>query len=290
MIAFVAWIAGTLVLYLTAIYRIVPYPVALIVAVAPAAVLKNIQLGHNGFLTAALIGLSLAFIERRPWVSGVFLGLLTYKPQFGVLFPLALLISRNWRALGSAAATSLTLGIAAAVVFGYRGWPSFMSSLLGRNSSLSPDGEVELNLQSIYGLLHWAGTSTGIAWAVQLTIAVFVTATVCAMWAKPIPYSLKAAIICIGAVAVSPYLLAYDLCILSIAVAFFVRDGMSRGFLPGERTGLLLCFVGLFPVATPIAPIICAVLLFLIARRIVATHCGLLTGSPEEGALAAVAR
>jgi len=40
-------------------------------------------------------------MEGRPWVSGIFLGLLTYKPQLGVLFPLALLASRSWRALGS---------------------------------------------------------------------------------------------------------------------------------------------------------------------------------------------
>ncbi len=289
-IAFVVWILATLILYLTAIYKIVPCPVALIAALTPAAVLKNIQLGHNGFLTAALIGLSLAFMERRPWVSGMFLGLLTYKPQFGVLFPLALLASRNWRALGSATATSLTLGVAAAIVFGYRGWPSFISSLLGRNSSLSPDGEVELNLQSVYGLIHWAGTSVWVAWAVHLTIAAVVAAAICAIWAKPIPYSLKAAIICIGAVTVSPYLLAYDLCILSIAVAFFVRDGMSRGFLPGERTGLLICFTGLFPVATPIAPILCAILLLLISRRIVAARCGLLRASPDEAVLGVAAR
>jgi arabinofuranan 3-O-arabinosyltransferase len=286
--AFAVWIIGTLILYLTAIYRIVPYPVALIAALAPAAVLKNVQLGHNGFLTAALIGLSLAFMERRPWVSGVFLGLLTYKPQFGVLFPLALLASRNWRALGGATAASLALGVMAAFAFGYQGWPAFILSLLGRNSSLSPDGQVELNLQSVYGLLHWVGTSGTIAWTVQLTIAALVTAAVCVVWAKPIPYSLKAAIVCVGAVMVSPYLLAYDLCILSIAVAFLVRDGLSRGFLPGERTGLLICFAGLFPVATPVAPMICAVLFSLILRRIVAWRDGLLTRSREGSALAAV--
>src|SRR5208282_2878605 len=260
--------------YLTAVYMIIPRPVVYIAALAPAAVLKNVQLGHNGFLTAALFGLSLALMERRPWISGMFVGLLTYKPQFGVLFPLAVLASRNWRALCSATATSLTLGVAAAVVFGYQGWPSFITALLGRNSSLSPDGEVELSLQSIYGLLHWAGASIWIAWAVHLTIAAIVTVIVCALWAKPIPYSLKAAMISIGAVT----------------VAFLVRDGMSRGFLPGERTGLLICFAGLFPVATPIAPIICAVLLFLIVRRIVAWRCGfLLTTARDEATLVAVA-
>jgi len=289
LVAFGVWIVATLLFYLTAVYMIIPRPVVYIAALAPAAVLKNVQLGHNGFLTAALFGLSLALMERRPWISGMFVGLLTYKPQFGVLFPLAVLASRNWRALCSATATSLTLGVAAAIVFGYRGWPSFIASLLGRNSSLSPDGEVELSLQSVYGLLHWAGASVWIAWAVHLTIAAIMALMVCALWAKPIPYSLKAAIICIGAVTVSPYLLAYDLCILSMAVAFLVRDGMSRGFLPGERTGLLICFAGLFPVATPIAPIVCAVLLFLIARRIVAWRSGFLTAARDEATLVAVA-
>ena len=74
-----------------------------------------------------------------------------------------------------------------------------------------------------------------------------------------------------------------------MAVAFLVKDGMSRGFLPGERTGLLICYAGLFPVATPIAPMICAVLLFLIARRIVAWRRGFLTAERDEATLVAVA-
>jgi hypothetical protein len=154
--------------------------------------------------------------------------------------------------------------------------------LIGRNSSLSPDSGVELNLQSIYGLLHWVGASTWISWTVHLTVAAVVATMVYAVWAKPIPYSLRAAILCIGSVTVSPYLLGYDLCILSIAVAFLVRDGMSRGFLAGERTAMIICFVGLFLLATPIAPVICAVLLFLAARRIAAWRRDLLIASRDN--------
>jgi hypothetical protein len=281
-VAFALWIIVTIVLYLAAVYAIIPRPAAVIAAFTPMAVPLNVLSRHNGFLTAGLLGLSLGFMEREPWLAGICLGLATYKPQFGVLFPLALLASRNWRALCSASATSAALGVAAVVAFGYQGWPSFINLLWHRNESLSADGGVELNLQSIYGLLHWAGASAWIAWAVHLTIAAIVAVMVCALWAKLVPYSLKAAIICTGAVTVSPYLLAYDLCILSIAVAFLVRDGMSRGFLPGERTGLLICFVGLFAIAKPIAPIICAVLFFLIARRIVACNCDLLAASRDE--------
>ena len=226
LVAFVVWIVATLLLYQAAIYAIIPRPAALIAAVLPIAVSANALLGQNGFLTAALIGLSLVFLERRPLLSGILIGLLTYKPHFGVLFPLALVASRNWRTLCSATASTVALSVAAAAAFGYHGWPSFITALLGRNSSLSPDGEVELSLQSIYGLLHWAGASDWISWSMHLTFAAILTAMVCAVWAKPIPYPLKAAVLCIGSVAVSPYVLAYDLCILSIAVAFLVKDGI----------------------------------------------------------------
>jgi Glycosyltransferase family 87 len=291
--AFAVWIIATLLLYEVAVYSIVPRTVTLIAALAPGAVLKNIQLGHNGFLTAGLIGLSLVSMERRPWLSGMFLGLLTYKPQFGVLFPLALVASRNWRALGSAMATSLALVVTTAIAFGYQTWPAFIESLFNRNSSFSPDGEIELKLQSIYGLVHWAGASATVSWAVHVAVAVVTAAAVCVVWAKSVPHALKAAVLCIAALIVSPYVLAYDLCIVSIAVAFFVRDGTARGFQAGERTIISICLGGLFMVGVPIGPVICAALFFLTARRILAlgppllagsiTHPGLGAGSPQAG-------
>lgn len=282
LVAFLVWIVATLLLYQAAIYAIILRPAALIAAILPIAVSENALLGQNGFLTAALMGLSLVFLERRPLGSGILIGLLTYKPHFGVLFPLALVASRNWRTLCSATTFSVALSLAAAAAFGYQGWPSFITSLIGRNSSLSPDSGVELNLQSIYGLLHWAGASTWNSWTVHLTVAAVVATMVYAVWAKPIPYSLRAAILCIGSVTVSPYLLGYDLCILSIAVAFLVRDGMSRGFLAGERIAMIICVVGLFLLATPIAPVICPVLFFLAARRIAAWRRDLLVASHDN--------
>jgi hypothetical protein len=289
-IAFGAWIVATIVLYLTAVYAIIPRPAAVIAALTPMAVPLNVLLGHNGFLTAGLIGLSLIFAERRPWLSGILFGLLTYKPQFGVLFPLALLASRNWRTLCCATASSVVLSAAAGAIFGYRGWPSFIDLLWYRNSTLSPDG-VELELQSVYGLLHWAGISAWLSWTVHLAVAIIVAIAVCAAWAKPIPYSLKAAILSIGGVTVTPYVLQYDLCILSIPVAFLVADGLSKGFLPGERMAILICVACLlfWFAQTPISPVVYAVIFVLIARRIVAARCGPLRAAPDEATLSAAA-
>jgi arabinofuranan 3-O-arabinosyltransferase len=266
--AFFAWTVATLVLYAAAVYAIIPRLNAAIAAMTPFVVAENVLLGQNGLLTASLIGLSLAFLEKRPWLSGIFIGLLTYKPHFGVLFPLALFASRNWRAFTSATATTLILVVTSAIAFGYQGWQLFIETLIDRNPSLSLDPGLELTLQSVYGLLHWAGAGVGISWAVHLTTVVVVALTLCAVWAKPIPFSLKAATLCIGSVLVTPYVQIYDLCVLGIAALFLVRDGLSRGFLPGERVSILFAFVGLFLLLTPVGPVLYVLLVFLIARRI----------------------
>jgi hypothetical protein len=284
--AFALWNAVTLILYLTAVGLIVRHWTAIIMALTPFAVPASIALGHNGLFTAALIGLALYDVERRPWRAGLALGMLTYKPQFGLLFPLALVASRNWRALFGAAGSSAILGGAATLAFGLRTWPSFVTSLFGRNGSLSPGAGVELRLQSIYGMAHWLGAGTWTAWAAHLTAAAVVASAVAAVWAWPIRYRLKASLLCAGSVTVSPYVLPYDLSILSIAAAFLVSDGLANGFLPGERAALSICWAGLLllPVA-PIGAIIAIALLLLICQRItVALRLGVSTTSdPRNG-------
>jgi hypothetical protein len=277
LIACAAWITASLVLYEVAVYAIISRRAALIAAATPFFVIENIDFAHTGFLTAALMGLSVVFMERRPWVSGIFLGFLTYKPHFGLLFPVAPLASRNWRVLGSATATTVILGVTAAIAFGADGWASFIDALGDRSPSLGPGAAGEVRLFSIFGLLHWASARPWISWSVQLAVSSAVALGICALWAKPIPYSLRAAALCVGSVIVSPYALFYDLCILSIAVAFLVKEGLSRGFLPGERTAIVLCWAALFLMKTPIGAIVCSVLVFFCIRRIMEYRRGHLT-------------
>jgi Glycosyltransferase family 87 len=269
LVAAAAWIAASLILYEAAVHAVIPRRAALIAAATPFFVAVDIDMPHTGFLTAALIGLALAFTERRPWVAGVSLGLLTYKPHFGLLFPVALLASRNWRALGIATAIAAMFGIAAAVAFGYAGWTSFFDSLTDRSATLGPASAAEVRLHSIFGLLQWAGASPLTAWSGQLAVSVAALLGIGALWAKPLPFSLRAASLSVGSVLASPYLLFYDLCILTVAAAFLVRDGLSRGFLPGERTVLLVCWPALFLVKMPIGAVVCSAIAVLCIRRII---------------------
>ena len=266
---FAAWTVVTLLLYLVAIYLIVPRPIAILAALSPFPVFFNIFLGQNGFLLAGLMGLSLVFTERRPRLSGLLLGLLTFKPQIGILFPFALLVSRKWLVVVSAAATSAVLIVTSAVVFGYQGWLSFIHLLVDRGPTLSPISPISMRLESVYGFLWLAGVNPPTALAIQLAIAGAVSAVVCWIWAKPLPHSLKAAALCSAAPMATPYVHGHDLCILAIAVAFLVQDGLTRGFPRGDRLIMLFSWIVLFLCFRDFSSgwIPCLALLALVVRR-----------------------
>lgn len=266
---FAAWTVVTLLLYVVAIYLIVPRPIAILVALSPFPVFFNIFLGQNGFLLAGLMGLSLALMERRPQLSGFLLGLLTFKPQIGILFPFALLASRKWRVAAGAVTTSMVLVVASMFVFGYQGWLSFIHELADRGPSLSPISPLSMRLESVYGFLWLAGISPPIAWGIQLAVVAAVTAVVWYIWARPLPHSLKAAALCSAAPMATPYVHGHDLCILAIAVAFLVKDGLARGFLPGDRSIMLFAWIVVFLGFRDFSSgwIPCLALLALIVRR-----------------------
>ena len=106
-LALALWQLSTLPLYMAAVARAAPLPGVWLAAAAFPAVFVNLGHGHNGFLTAGLMGFAILWLGTRPWLSGVLIGLLAYKPQFGLLLPLALLAGppmagdRRGRASGS---------------------------------------------------------------------------------------------------------------------------------------------------------------------------------------------
>jgi hypothetical protein len=68
------------------------------VLMSPAALMCLIS-GQSAFVTAALLISVFALMDRRPLAAGVLVGLLTIKPQLGLLFPFFLIASGRWRCL-----------------------------------------------------------------------------------------------------------------------------------------------------------------------------------------------
>ncbi len=123
------WLAASFAAYLAAMRAILPRRETWLIAAAFPAVIVNIGHGQNGFLTAALLGGALHWLDRRPWLAGVLIGCLAYKPQFGVLIPVALLAGGRWSTIAAAAATVAALVAVSFATLGGGVWHAFADSM-----------------------------------------------------------------------------------------------------------------------------------------------------------------
>lgn len=131
--------AGLLVLGIAAaLFLRGPRDVALLMA--SPAVATNLVLGHNGFLTAALLLAGLALTARRPAVAGALIGLLSFKPQLGLLLPVAALAQRRWRLIAAAAATVVLLAALSVAAFGLGAWRAFIELGLPTQTRMMSEG------------------------------------------------------------------------------------------------------------------------------------------------------
>src|SRR5262249_593250 len=123
--AYVAWCVGGFTLYLWAasdgFSRRDRLPM---LAVAPAVAI-NVFTGQIGFITATLISSALKWLDRRPIVAGICFGLLTVKPQLGLLVPLMLMLTRRWITFAAATATVAAMAVLAACLFGFDVWAEY---------------------------------------------------------------------------------------------------------------------------------------------------------------------
>jgi len=125
--AFLTWGLLTLLGCVVVVYLVVRRRPAVALVLSSPFTVWNVLAGQSGFLTASLLGASLLALERRPVLAGVFIGCLTYKPQWGILIPVALVAAKQWRAFASAvAATALLVG-ASFIAFGTAPWEAFPS-------------------------------------------------------------------------------------------------------------------------------------------------------------------
>ena len=267
----VVWIALTALPYAYVITRIVGDRIGILLAFAFPAVLANAMIGQNGCITAALFGGALLALPRRPVLAGCLIGLLTYKPHFGMLIPLALICAQQWRAFASAAVVTVGLAVLSSLVLGVAAWEGFFTALLTMNQNVFSIGTADYaKLQSIFGLVRASGGSLALAWALHGAAIVAMAAWVCAAWLGRAPFAIKAAILSIGAVICAPYAYMYDLVLLAVPAAFLLRDGRDRSFLPGEMAGLLAAclLLAVFPlVKAPVGVGAALILAGLIARR-----------------------
>ena len=224
--------------------------VVLVAAVYPAF-LNLLAYGQNSAIglacfTAAFLALS----GNRPFVAGLAIGTLIYKPQLGLVAAFVFLLSREWRVLaGAVLAASLQLGVAW-VVFGtdvlYAYWDSVRR--VGEISHLL--GAKEFQMHSLNAFWKLLLPSALTAFLLYLVCAATVIVGAVYVWQRRAPLVLRYSFLLLATALASPHLNVYDLVILAPAMLLLCDWALSRqGDPAARRLPVVLYLVYLLPLA-----------------------------------------
>jgi arabinofuranan 3-O-arabinosyltransferase len=270
-VAFIGWVSASFVPYLAMVRAIVGRPFGLLLAVALPTVFHNIEVGQNGFLTAALIGGTLYLMPARPILAGICLGLLSYKPQYGLLFPIVLIAASQWTVFFTAAVVAVVMAFASWLAFGTESWQAFFHWMPMFSQAFLTEGKAPwFKLQSLFSMVRYLGGTERLAWTCQLILTASVAVVLVLMWRSRVSYSLKAAALAAGTLLTTPYLFMYDTVVLAVPVAFLVRIGLKSGFRSYElpALGLALALLMSFGVLwQPVGLGVTLIVATLILRR-----------------------
>jgi hypothetical protein len=224
-VALAAWtLLGLLALFAAAWpYSRNPW-IAAAILVSPA-VLSCIDDGQNGLFTGAALVTALTRIDRRPLLAGVLIGLLTFKPQLGILLPIALLAARRWKVIASAGVTAIGLFALSLLFAGVEAWRLYLAKTVPFQGYLfqQTTGMWRAMTPSPAMATVSAGGSWHAAFMVQALVSIAIVFAIAILFAgrgaSKRPFSDVDRIVLIGAgYLASPYSFSYDMPALAVCL------------------------------------------------------------------------
>jgi hypothetical protein len=204
-------------------------PLVIVAALFGPAAAINVGMGQNAFLSAALLVGGCRMLRSRPALGGVILGMLTMKPQFWLLVPVALAAGREWRALLWSILGGIGLTLASALVFGIDSWRHWL--LLAQASYADPQGKwVELGRlwgDSIYACLVAGGASQTVANAAQAAGTLLGVALVYGAFRLPLAGDRKIAVLLACTILAAPHSSLADTVLLATAAALWMGEAVE---------------------------------------------------------------
>lgn len=197
-----------------------------ILLLAPAVTI-NIWAGQNGFFTAVLLIGGLTQLDRRPILAGVLIGLLSIKPQLGVLIPLMLAMTGRWRTIVAAAVTIGALVLATALIFGGEVWTAYLRDAMPPQRRYAFEGFSNFMMQMPTPFMN-AKVAGLPLWACLAVQGVVSSATLAAVmwtyWRRRDPV-LSTALFVTAIFTVTPYAFNYDMVVFGwVIVTLLDRD------------------------------------------------------------------
>jgi Glycosyltransferase family 87 len=226
--ALACWFAIGLLAFYLSCRTALPDPRALlIVAISPAALMCLLS-GQSSFLTTAALFGALALPVQRPALAGVLIGLLTIKPQLGLLFPVMLIAAGHWRVIAYAMLTALALFAAGVAIGGLQGWSDYLAKGLPTMTQVlrDPSGiAVPFHASVFMNLRGPLGDRA--AEAVQMMAALTAAAGVFVVfrYRRDADPAVLRAFFLACTVSASPYLGIYDVLPLTCAAVALITTG-----------------------------------------------------------------
>lgn len=207
----------------------------MVAALAFPPIFWVLGLGQNSFLTAGLMGLGMLLLPTRPFLAGLALGAMCYKPHFGLLLPLVLLIGRQWLAIAGAAASVLGLVGLSVALFGVETWQAYLAAAQS-SRAVYESGSIDfIGMATPFGGALLMGFAPAIAHIVQIVATIITAAAVGWVWWSGASLSVRAATVAAGTLLAVHLALIYDVLLLLLAMAWLVRAGRENTTLPGEK-------------------------------------------------------
>jgi len=224
------------------------------VLISPAAS-NNMLDGQCAFLVAGLMVAGVRLIAARPILAGAVLGLLSFKPQFFLLVPFALIALDQWRSLIAAAVSAIALALVSALIFGLDIWIWWVPQAIANLTSPDPKW---VEYGRIWGHSVWAcavllGLPPSLASLLQLAALVGSATATFVAFRSALPTDKKLAVLLAGAVLAAPHSGPYDAVLLVTAAGLLLAGEAGA---PNRLHWLLGFGIWLVPLISPPAYVV----------------------------------
>ncbi len=225
-------------------------------ALVSATFFSTLFTGQLSVLFSALLVAGLFFAKSRPILAGICLGLLTVKPQFGLLVPFFLVMIGAWRTVFAASVTAALLALLSFLFFGIESWNAFFASISTTHTEFVQFTDMygRITIADVIRNFGWREAPSGVISLVSLGISaliLFAVRRASNRW--PSFVALTMILIAVS----TPYIWVYDWIIVVFAILLFLSERPVLGkvaqlVIVGAWVSPLLPYIGGKTASVPI--------------------------------------
>lgn len=207
----------------------------------------NIRWGQNGFLTASLIGFGVYFAETNPVLSGLMLGLLTFKPQMALIPFAVLFFLKKWKTLGWSCAFASIFAVFSGIIFGFDTWASFFATSSVNATMLADSWKgTKWGIPTLSTSLRCMGLSGWPLYSILAAVAALALYACIRVWKQTKSFSLRASALVFCIFLSLPYISLYDFAIVGIPFALLFTERLKN--VPNSFHPFIIDILWLMPV------------------------------------------